>query len=81
MYPWTFAWKRLIHLFLPMQRQTHSTKPVAGTRLMREWRGQTHVVDVLEKSFLYQGKSYRSLSQVAGAITGARWSGPRFFGL
>ena len=58
-----------------------STKPLAGTRLIREWRGQSHVVDVLEKSVLYQGKTYRSLSHVACAITGTRWSGPRFFGL
>ncbi len=52
-----------------------------GTRLMREWRGRTHWVDVLETGFLCDGKHYDSLSQIARAITGARWSGPRFFGL
>ncbi len=52
-----------------------------GTRLMREWRGRTHRVDVLESGFLCDGKHYGSLSQVARAITGASWSGPRFFGL
>lgn len=31
--------------------------------------------------FLYQGKQYKSLSEIARLITGARWSGPRFFGL
>ena len=52
-----------------------------GTRLMREWRGRTYRVDVLESGFLCDGKHYGSLSQVARAITGASWSGPRFFGL
>ncbi len=52
-----------------------------GTRLMREWRGRTHRVDVLETGFLCDGKHYGSLSQIARAITGASWSGPRFFGL
>ncbi len=48
---------------------------------MREWRGRTHRVDVLESGFLCDGKHYGSLSQIARAITGASWSGPRFFGL
>ena len=52
-----------------------------GTRLMREWRGRTHRVDVLESGYLCDGKHYGSLSQIARAITGARWSGPRFFGV
>lgn len=52
-----------------------------GTRLMREWNGRMHVVDVVEGGFLLDGKSYRSLSAVARRITGARWSGPRFFRL
>ena len=50
-----------------------------GTRLIREWQGQTHEVTVLEKGYRYQGQHYRSLSSVAGDITGAHWSGPRFF--
>ncbi len=62
-------------------RSPQSAKPVAGTRLVREWQGKTHVVDVQDGHVLYQKKSYGSLSQVAQAITGARWSGPRFFGL
>jgi hypothetical protein len=57
------------------------TPSTPGTRLIREWHGQTHLVDVLEKGMLYQGRTYRSLSEVARVITGARWSGPRFFGL
>ena len=53
----------------------------AGARLVREWNGRTHMVTVEEKGFLYAGHSYRSLSAIAREITGARWSGPRFFGL
>jgi hypothetical protein len=52
-----------------------------GARLLREWNGTTHVVDVLPEGFLWNGRRHRSLSAIARAITGARWSGPRFFGL
>jgi hypothetical protein len=52
-----------------------------GGRLIREWNGVTHVVDVVEGGFLWKGQRYTSLSPIARAITGARWSGPRFFGL
>ncbi len=50
-----------------------------GTRLIREWQGQTHEVTVMEAGYSYQGQHYRSLSSVAGDITGSHWSGPRFF--
>ena len=63
------------------KKPTASTKPTVGTRLVRQWRGRNHVVEILDGSVLYQDKTYRSLSQVARVITGARWSGPRFFGL
>jgi len=53
----------------------------AGTRLMREWNGRMHIVDVTDDGFKFDGKRYRSLSAIARRITGARWSGPRFFGL
>lgn len=53
----------------------------AGGRLLREWGGVTHVVDVVEGGFLWRGERHRSLSAIARAITGAHWSGPRFFGL
>ena len=53
----------------------------AGTVLVREWRGVTHRVLVLDDGFEYQDKRYRSLTEIARAITGTRWSGPRFFGL
>jgi hypothetical protein len=52
-----------------------------GTRLIREWRGRTHTVIVLDDGFEFEGRPYRSLTQIAAAITGAHWSGPRFFGL
>ena len=56
-----------------------SLKP--GVRLVREWRGRTHTVTVTEDGFEYAGASYPSLTKVAKKITGAHWSGPRFFGL
>lgn len=52
-----------------------------GTRLVREWHGRTHHVLVLDQGFQFEDRAYRSLSQIAQAITGAKWSGPRFFGL
>lgn len=52
-----------------------------GARLVREWNGRTHVIEVIEKGFIHDGKAYRSLSAIARRITGTRWSGPRFFGL
>jgi hypothetical protein len=52
-----------------------------GTILVRQWRGETHTVLVKEDGFEYEGKRYRSLTMIAGRITGAHWSGPRFFGL
>ena len=52
-----------------------------GMRLVREWRGETHDVLVLEDGFEWNGKRRRSLSVIAREITGTRWSGPLFFGL
>jgi hypothetical protein len=56
-------------------------KITPGTRLLREWQGRVHEVIVLEDGVEYRGKPWSSLSAVAREITGARWSGPRFFGL
>ena len=61
------------------RRPRVSFKP--GTRLVREWHGQTHTVVILADGVEWRGQRYRSLSVVAREITGARWSGPRFFGL
>ena len=61
--------------------QAGAQKIRAGARLVREWNGRAHTITVEEEGFTYAGRSYRSLSAIARAITGARWSGPRFFGL
>lgn len=52
-----------------------------GMRLVREWKGETHVVEIVVGGFRWRGHIYRSLSAVASTITGGRWSGPRFFGI
>ncbi len=52
-----------------------------GLRLVREWRGETHTVLVLEDGFEWNGQRRCSLSAIAREITGTRWSGPLFFGL
>lgn len=52
-----------------------------GTRLVREWNGTIYAVLVTTDGFEFAGKSWRSLSMIARHITGAQWSGPRFFGL
>jgi hypothetical protein len=58
-----------------------STRIKPGTRLVRDWGGASHHVLVVEDGFLYREQRYRSLSTIAQHITGAKWSGPRFFGL
>jgi hypothetical protein len=57
------------------------TRIKTGTRLFRQWRGQTHEVFVTESGYEYRHVGYRSLSEIARKITGTRWSGPAFFGL
>lgn len=52
-----------------------------GVTLVREWNGRTYQVQVLEKGYLYDHKVWGSLSEIAREITGARWNGPKFFGL
>ena len=56
-------------------------KPIAGTRLLREWQGVEHVVTVTVDGYEWQGRPYKSLSAIARAITGTRWNGWVFFGL
>jgi Protein of unknown function (DUF2924) len=61
-----------------------STAPPAlkpGTRLVRQWRDQVHLVNVDDRGYEYRGGRYKSLSEIARQITGTRWSGPAFFGL
>lgn len=63
----------------PIARPAH--QPRAGAQLVREWNGIPHIVDIIDRGFLYGGKNYKSLTAIAREITGAHWSGPRFFGL
>src|SRR5438046_3004543 len=56
-------------------------RPIAGTRLIREWKGSEHSVTVRLEDFEYQGRPYKSLSAIARRITGTRWNGLAFFGL
>jgi hypothetical protein len=65
----------------PGRRPRHDVHLLAGTKLLREWRGVMHEVTVIDGGYEHQGKRYRSLSSVARAITGTQWSGPLFFGL
>lgn len=52
-----------------------------GTRLVREWNGRTISVEMREEGYVWEDRAYRSLSEIARAVTGTRWSGPRFFGI
>jgi hypothetical protein len=52
-----------------------------GTQLIREWNGRTIVVEALDRGFVFEEQTYHSLTAIAREVTGARWSGPRFFGL
>jgi hypothetical protein len=56
-------------------------KPVAGTRLLREFQGVEHIVTVTVEGYEYRGRPYKSLSAIARAITGVQWNGWVFFGL
>jgi predicted component of type VI protein secretion system len=61
---------------------TRTAPASAGMRLVREWQGRVHIVTVGEDQVIrWDGKEWRSLSEVAREITGTRWSGPAFFGL
>ena len=64
-----------------LRRIRADLKPIAGTKLIREWQGVEQTVTVLADGYEWQGRPYRSLSAVARAITGTRWNGWIFFGL
>jgi hypothetical protein len=77
---------RLRHLSQAFERDSDSTIPSApqirpGTRLVRQWHDQVHLVNVEANFYEYQGARYQSLSEIARVITGTRWSGPLFFGI
>jgi hypothetical protein len=57
------------------------SRPIAGTRLIREWQGVDHCITVRDDDYEFQGRPYKSLSAIARAITGTRWNGWVFFGL
>jgi hypothetical protein len=63
------------------RRRLANDRPIAGTRLIREYQGVEHCVTVRDEDFEYQGRPYKSLSAVARAITGTQWNGLVFFGL
>ena len=66
---------------ITLRRIRQDQRPIAGTRLLREYQGVEHVVTVTREGFEYQGRPYQSLSAIARAITGTRWNGWMFFGL
>jgi hypothetical protein len=63
------------------RRRAAKDRPIAGTRLIREYQGVEHCVTVRDEDYEYQGRPYKSLSAIARAITGTRWNGLLFFGL
>ena len=74
------ATRRLLSVdSVSVARKRRALRP--GSVLVREWQGIAHQVTLSEDGVLYRGQCYRSLSEIARLITGARWSGPRFFGV
>jgi hypothetical protein len=65
----------------PSSKQLIRPRIKPGTRLFRQWRGQTHEVFVTDSGYEYRGAGYRSLSEIARKVTGVHWSGPAFFRL
>lgn len=66
---------------IDVRKRKADERPVAGTRLIREFQGVVHCVTVRDNDYEYQGRPYKSLSAIARAITGTRWNGWTFFGL
>ena len=66
---------------IAVRRVRGSDRPIAGTRLLRDYQGVEHSVTVLQDGYEWQGRPYKSLSAIARAITGMRWNGLPFFGL
>ena len=64
-----------------IRRTRVDDRPIAGTRLIREYQGVEHSVTVRNDGYDYQGRPYRSLSAIARSITGTRWNGWTFFGI
>ena len=64
-----------------VRKRRADDRPIAGTRLIREWQGVEQTVTVLPDGYEWQGRPYKSLSAVARAITGTQWNGWTFFGV
>ena len=76
------AVKRALRQAAKTKGRATRTRPLnPGARLIREWNGVVHEVDVAGDGYIWQSQTYRSLTAVACEITGTKWSGPRFFGL
>ena len=80
--------REAVNTLVQMMKQGSEPKPQAprdnltpGALLMREWNGKHYEVRVTHEGFLFKDKTWKSLSQIAREITGARWNGPAFFGL
>jgi hypothetical protein len=74
--------ERVVSVGRPMPEPARKTIVLTpGTRLIRGWNGRTIAVEVREDGFLWEERTYRSLSEIAKMVTGAHWPGPRFFGL
>jgi DUF2924 family protein len=75
--------RQLASLFDANPDAAFSARPAlkSGTRLVRQWKEQIHVVEVEQEGYQYKGTRYESLSEIARLITGTRWSGPLFFGI
>lgn len=73
--------KSIEQMALPSKRKVARSGPSIGTRLIRDWNGQTYQVDVAREGYLYEGETFRSLTAIATLITGVNRNGPYFFGL
>ena len=71
--------ERRLHQIAMAKSQSQIVRP--GSHLIREWNGRTYQVEVIDDGYVMDGKTWRSLSALAKHITGAHWSGPRFFGV
>jgi hypothetical protein len=76
------ATKRALRAAAASKSGSTGARPLnPGARLVREWNGVVHEVDVTGDGYIWRGECYRSLTAIARTITGTKWSGPRFFGL
>lgn len=75
--------RELANAIEPDSNTPGSPRPTVkpGTRLLRQWKNELHIVNVEQDNYEYRGARYESLSEIARLITGTRWSGPLFFGL